>query len=337
MKNNSDKLLSRLFFGMLPVQIMIFAMGAINTIVDGAMAGRYIDASAVGVIGLYYSMVEIMTAVGSVLLGGTAVLCGRYMGRGESKSTEGIFSLNLTVTLIVGAVLTAVSLLVPGPLAVLLGANEELKGALVTYIVGYGIGILPMLFAQQLAAFLQMERQSLRGYVGIAGMIISNVVLDVVLVAVLDMGIWGLALATSFSNLVYFLILVPYYFTARAQLHYSFANILWKDLWPLIKIGFPGAMLVFCIALRYMVINRLLLQYAGSDGLSAMSSFNMVCGIFIAYCLGNGAIVRMLISVFVGEEDKISMRKTLRLVFTKGMALSVVVAAVIFAISMAFW
>ena len=77
MKNNSDKLLSRLFFGMLPVQILIFAMGAINTIVDGAMAGRYIDASAVGVIGLYYSMVEIMTAVGSVLLGGTAVLCGR--------------------------------------------------------------------------------------------------------------------------------------------------------------------------------------------------------------------------------------------------------------------
>ncbi len=333
MKNNSDKLLSRLFFGMLPVQIMIFAMGAINTIVDGAMAGRYIDASAVGVIGLYYSMVEIMTAVGSVLLGGTAVLCGRYMGRGESKSTEGIFSLNLTVTLIVGAVLTAVSLLVPGPLAVLLGANEELKGALVTYIVGYGIGILPMLFAQQLAAFLQMERQSLRGYVGIAGMIISNVILDVVFVAVLDMGIWGLALATSFSNFVYFLILVPYYFTSRAQLRYSFANILWKDLWPLIKIGFPGAMLVFCIALRYMVINRLLLQYAGSDGLSAMSSFNMVCGIFIAYCLGNGSIVRMLISVFVGEEDKISMRKTLRLVFTKGMALSVLVAAVIFAIS----
>lgn len=333
MKNNSDKLLSRLFFGMLPVQILIFAMGAINTIVDGAMAGRYIDASAVGVIGLYYSMVEIMTAVGSVLLGGTAVLCGRYMGRGESNNTEGIFSLNLTITMIVGVILTAVSLIIPGPLAVILGANEELKGALVTYIVGYGIGIIPMLFAQQLAAFLQMERQSLRGYVGIAGMIISNVVLDVVFVAVLDMGIWGLALATSFSNLIYFLILVPYYFTSRAQLHYSFAKILWKDLWPLIKIGFPGAMLVFCIALRYMVINRLLLRFAGNDGLSAMSSFNMVCGIFIAFCLGNGALVRMLISVFVGEEDKISMRKTLRLVFTKGLALSVVVAAVIFAIS----
>ena len=105
------------------------------------------------------------------------------MGRGESKSTEGIFSLNLTVTLIVGAILTAVSLLVPGPLAMVLGANKELKGALVTYIVGYGIGILPMLFAQQLAAFLQMERQSARGYVGIAGMIISNVILDVDTVA----------------------------------------------------------------------------------------------------------------------------------------------------------
>jgi Na+-driven multidrug efflux pump/anti-sigma regulatory factor (Ser/Thr protein kinase) len=308
-------------------------MGAINTIVDGAMAGRYIDSSAVGVVGLYYSMVEIMTAVGSVLLGGTAVLCGRYMGRGESKKTEGIFSLNLTVTFIFGLILTLVSFIIPGPLAALLGANQELKAPLVSYIVGYGVGILPMLFAQQLADFLQMERQSVRGYVGIAGMIISNVVLDILLVAVLDMGIFGLALATSLSNLIYFLLLVPYYFTKRAKLHYSFNNILWQDLGNMLKIGFPGAMLIFCIALRYMVINRLLLHYVGGDGLSAMSSFNMVCGIFIAYCLGNGAIVRMLISIFVGEEDKNSMKKTLQLVFTKGLLLSVVVGAVIFAIS----
>ncbi|RKM61272.1 hypothetical protein D6855_05105 [Butyrivibrio sp. CB08] len=333
MKQKSDKLLSSLFFKLLPVQILIFAMGAINTIVDGAMAGRYIDASAVGVVGLYYAMVEIMTAVGSVLLGGTAVLCGRYMGKGESKKTEGIFSLNLTVTFIVGTILTIVSFLIPGPLATLLGANEELKASLVSYILGYAVGIIPMLFAQQLAAFLQMERQSLRGYVGVAGMIISNVALDVLFVAVLRLGIWGLALATSLSNLTYFLILVPYYFTSRAQLRYSFKNILWQDLGNLIKIGFPGAMLVFCIAIRCMVINRILLRYAGNDGLSAMSSFNMVCGIFIAYCLGNGSIVRMLISVFVGEEDKASMKKTLKLVFTKGMLLSVVVGAVIFAIS----
>ena len=333
MQNRSDKLLSRLFFTMLPVQILIFAMGSINTIVDGAMAGRFIDSTSVGVVGLYFSMVNILNAVGSVLLGGTAVLCGRYMGKGELDKTEGIFSLNLTVTLIIGAFLTIISCLLPGPIALLLGATAELETSLEYYIIGYAIGILPMLLAQQIASFLQMERQSRRGYIGIAGMIISNVVLDIVLVGVLKMGIFGLALATSLSNLTYFLLLVPYYFTSKAQLHYRIKKALWADLFPLIRIGFPGALLVFCLAARGMVVNRILLKYAGNDGLSAMSSFNMVSGFFIAYCLGNGSVVRMLISVFVGEEDRASMKKTLRIVFTKGLLLSVVFTGIILALS----
>ena len=49
----SSSMIEKLFFRMLPVQILILAMGAVNSIVDGAMAGTYIDASTVGVIGLY--------------------------------------------------------------------------------------------------------------------------------------------------------------------------------------------------------------------------------------------------------------------------------------------
>lgn len=318
---------------MLPVQILIFAMGSINSIVDGTMAGRYIDANSVGVIGLYFSMVNVMNTIGSVLLGGTTVLCGRYMGRGELQKTEGIFSLNLTVTFLVGALLTILSVFIPGPIADILGANEVLRADLMKYIVVYAIGIIPMLLSQQLAAFLQMERQSKRGYIGIVGMIISNVALDITFVGILKWGIWGLALATSLSNTVYFLILVPYYFSSKSQLHYGVKKILWNELFGLIKIGFPGAMLFFCLALRGIVINRVLLKYAGNDGLSAMSSFDMVRGIMLAFCLGIGSVVRMLISVFVGEEDKASMKKLLKLVFTKGMAMACAFAAFMLLIS----
>ena len=333
MKKKRDNLLEKLFFTMLPVQILIFAMGSVNSIVDGVIAGRYIDASAVGVVGLYYSMVNVLSAVGSVLLGGTAVLCSRYMGRGEQEKTEGLFSLNITLTLAIGMLLTAISFAFPDQLAVLFGANSALKEDLVTYIRGYAIGIIPMLLSQQLAAFLQLERQSKRGYAGVTGMIISNVVLDIILVAVRGMGIWGLALATSLSNITYFLILVPYYYMGKSQINYHIRKILWQDTMPLINIDSPGALLVFCLAIRGMVINRVLLAYAGNDGLSAMSALSMVNGFFIAYCLGNGAIIRMLVSVFVGEEDRESIRQVVRIVMTKGIILSCIVTAVILALS----
>ncbi len=324
---SSNRMISSIFFRMLPVQILIYAMGSINTLVDGAIAGRFIGASTVSVVGLYSSMVSILTATGSVLLGGTSVLCGRFMGRGEHEKTEGIFSLNLLLTFLIGAVITALSFLLPNQIAVVLGANESLLQPLSTYIVGYGIGILPMLLAQQIANFLQMERQSARGYAGIAGMIISNIVLDILFIVVFQMGVFGLALATALSNVVYFLILVPYYFSKKAQLHFSFKKVLWSYAGSMFKIGFPGALLVFCLAIRGIIINRVLLYYSGDDGLAAMSAFNMVAGLFVAYALGNGAVERILISVFLGEEDKSGVRQVLRILMTKGLLLSCAVGA----------
>lgn len=326
-------MIGKLFFGMLPVQILIFAMGSVNTIVDGAMAGRYIDASSVGVVGLYYSMVNIINASGSVLLGGSAVLCGRFMGRGDMEKTEGVFSLDIFLTFIIGSFLTLISFIMPGHLAVMLGADAAFADDLKTYIIGYAIGILPMLLSQQIASFLQLERQNRLGYIGIAGMTVVNIVLDIVLVGILRMGILGLALATSFSNIIYFLIIAPYYLSSKAQLHFGIKKIPWDLACNLLKTGFPGAMLVFCLAGRGMVINRILLKYSGGDGLAAISAQGMVNGLLIAFCLGNGSVVRMLSSVFAGEEDRDSIRQLFHLLATKALALSALVGAVVFALS----
>ena len=111
-KSNSD-LLTKLFFNMLPVQTLIFAMGSVNSIVDGAMAGRFIDAKTVGVIGLFFSMVQIFLAIGYVLLGGTSILCGRYMGKGDLESTKGIFSLNVILTSVASFVMMFLFFILP--------------------------------------------------------------------------------------------------------------------------------------------------------------------------------------------------------------------------------
>ena len=328
-RHGQSGITDRLFFRLLPIQALIIAMGAVNSIVDGAVAGRYIDAGTVGVIGLYFTMVNLLNAIGNTLLGGTAVLCGRHMGEGNFEKTKGLFSLNILVTFLIGAVLTAAGFLFSGPLAALLGASAELKPALMLYITGYSIGIVPQLLAQQLASFLQMERQGRRSYLGIAAMILTNVAADILLVAVLRMGVFGLALATALSNWIYFLILAQYYLTEEAQLRFDREMIDPGELVPMIVIGAPGALLVLCLALRGLVLNRILLAYAGSDGLSAMSAYNMVSGIFLAYCIGAGAVVRMLASVYFGERDAESLKGLFRTVFTRVLAVTFAVTAAV--------
>jgi len=40
-KSIDTKIITRLFFRLLPVQIMLVAIGSINSIIDGAIAGKY--------------------------------------------------------------------------------------------------------------------------------------------------------------------------------------------------------------------------------------------------------------------------------------------------------
>ena len=322
-----DEMLTRLFFKLLPVQASIVAMGAINSIVNGIVAGRFIDATTVGVIGLYYTMTRVLEAVGAVLLGGVSVLSGRYLGSGRIDRTRGVCSLGLAAALIFGTFMTAASLAVPGTIADLLGSTPELKGELVTYIRGYAIGIIPLLLGQQLAAALQLERREKLGQAAILTMITVNVILDLVFVAGLKLGIWGLALATSLANWSYFLVVAQYYLTKKAQLAPSLKLIDWKESASVFRIGFPNALITACLAARSLAVNRILLKYSGGAGLSALSAFNMISGLILSVPMGTGALVRMLTSVFLGEENRDGVLSVIRITLTRVMALILAITA----------
>lgn len=330
---DQSRMVSRLFFKLLPVQVAIVAMGSINSIVDGIVAARFIDSAAVGVIGLYHTMVLILEASGAVLLGGVSVLSGRYLGAGKLDKTRGVCSLGFTAALILGLLISLASLIAPGAIARFLGADIALKEPLSVYVRGYAIGIVPQLLVQQLAANLQLERQDRRGQIGVITMIGVNVALDFLFVAKLRMGVWGLALSTSLSNWAYFLVLGQFYLTGKAKLMPDPRLAAWNELPEMLKTGSANALTVICLAGRSLAANRILLYFSGADGLSAFSAFGMINGLLIAIALGTGAVVRMLASVFVGEENREGLAGLLRTIFTHVMAMILIISVAVFVLS----
>lgn len=61
------QMISSLFFRLLPVQILLVAVGSINSLIDGAMAGHFIGPAAMAVIGLYAPAVKIVETINAVL------------------------------------------------------------------------------------------------------------------------------------------------------------------------------------------------------------------------------------------------------------------------------
>ena len=252
------RIVTRTFFRLLPVQILLVAIGGLNAIIDGAMGGRYVGGIALAVTGLYLPIGRMVETVNSVMQGGAQILCGQALGRNDIKRTRQIFSLDLFAVTVFGALLSLICLIGTGAVTRLLGADQTTADALAGYLRGMSIGIVPQILVMQLSAFLQLEQQEKRTYIGVVCMMMLNTGLDYLFLKVIPMGMFGLGLATALSNWAFFIFLGSYYLTKHAEIRFSLSAIRWKDLPAVLKIGIPGALVTFCAMIHSVALNTML-------------------------------------------------------------------------------
>ena len=81
----NTKTLTRLMFRLLPIQVILAAVGAVNGIVSGFFASNYVGIDAMGAVGLYSPIQMLLSAVSLLLSGGSVILCGKYLGQNQRK------------------------------------------------------------------------------------------------------------------------------------------------------------------------------------------------------------------------------------------------------------
>ena len=201
---SDGRFMSGMFFHVLPAQIILLLLTGINNIVDGLVGSNFFGPTAASVIGLYAPFQTIWVGTGVVLMVGSQVLCARYMGSGDLPKIRGIFSLNITLTVAIMSVATVLSFTLASPIAATLGASPVNADDLTGYIVGRGIGLIPMILASQLVAFLSLEGKDNLNYIATGAMIVVNVGLDLLFaITFKSVGIAGLGIATAISQWVY--------------------------------------------------------------------------------------------------------------------------------------
>ena len=222
------------------MQIIMITVTSINSIIDGVIASNLVSAAALAAIALFLPVLRLLDTVNAIFLGGTQILCGRYVGKNEMANANAVFTTDCVFMFLFGLIATVCCFLFGNPIASLFVRDAFLRRALRDYIYGYAFGIIPMMFIPQLTAFLQLERQENRTYVGMALMIVLNIALDVLFVSVLHMGMFGLGLATTVSNLAFLMVLLSYYFFKDSSFHFV-RGFHKNELKNIIYVGFPSA------------------------------------------------------------------------------------------------
>lgn len=321
-------LVRKTFLRLLPVQIIEIIVFAVNSFVDSLITSRFLGTPAMAAIGLFAPIATVI-GISDVLIFGTQILCGRYIGSGEGKKVVSLFSTGVVFLSAFSIVLSLVCLAFRQPLAGLLGAKGDLVPLLTDYITGYAPGIIGQVLTGMLMVFLPYNNDIRRCYLGIGIMIVSNTILDLLFVIVWKTGILGMGIATSASYLISFAVMLPGFVSEKKAVYLQFRGLCFSRLPEAARFGLPSLMLVIGCTARGYIMNLSLMTSVGVAAVAAMTVQNMVCAVIGAIPMGCANAFLTMGSIYYGEENRHSLLDLLHFSLRFGAMLSAAVTALL--------
>ena len=328
-RSSDYKLLTGLFFKLLPFQILLIVINAVNGIVDSLYASNVVGKTAMSAIGLFGPMNHFLYAASMMIVSGSQILYGRYLAR-DRKHINSVFTVNIIVALTV-SVLTSLVMVVgslTGGTRIFVTTEPDLT-MLNRYMIGQAIGVPALVLGQQLFAFLSLENQTKRTMIASITCLVVNGVLDHVFVVILPWDTFGLGLSSSIASWVFLGVMAMYYIMGKSEWKFSIKACQWRDAPDIVKLGYAGALSRFVEMFRCIIVNYLMLQFVGSVGLSAFAASNSFLAVIWSVPFGMMAVARMLFSISIGEQDRRSLIDVMKIIFTKGMLLMLGIVALL--------
>ena len=298
---------------LLPVQILLAAVGAVNNIVSSYFASNYIGINAMSAVGLFSPISMLMGAVSTLFAGGCAIICGQYLGKNDLDKLQNFMSLDLMISSAVSVLfIAAFAVISVFDLTGLFTKDPALRPVFGRYLFWQALGVLPFMLGNQLAPFLAMENRGRRTLAASLAFIAANLFFDFLFIKVFKLEEVGLALASSLGLWIFFLVEAQYFVSKKSMLKMRIKAAAGKDALLIIATGFPGAASYLYQTVRGLILNGLLEANTGSMGLSAFAATNNLMGLFWAVPAGMLAVSRLVMSVSIGEEDRQSLVDVMR-------------------------
>ena len=276
------------------IAMMIFT--SIYGVVDGYYVSNYTGKTPFAAVNLIYPVLMILGTVGFMFGTGGSALVAKTMGERDKEKANGIFSMLITVSVVISVILSILGIVFLRPIAVALGA----EGALLHNAVLYGRIILVALpgFVLQLEfqSFMIAAEKPKLGLVITLVAGLTNMLLDAILVGVIKAGLVGAAIATAVSQIIGGLI--PFFYFLRpnnSTLRLTKFKFDSRAIWKTCTNGSSEFMNNIAMSLVSMLYNAQLMKYEGENGIAAYGVLMYVgmvfSAAFIGYSIGSAPIV----------------------------------------------
>lgn len=302
-KNNRWAIIDQTFLSLLMTFAMIELTNRGAGIVDGLFVSNFMDAKAIASVGVVKSIFSLTGIVSGILSVGMQSRCAQELGKGDIKSFRRIFSSMFYISVITSLISMILLMVAARPVAILMGASgngAELADGAVRYLRGIGIGVPALVLAPFLSSACQLD--SAKSMVRKSGIIyfVGNCSFDYLAVK-LNMGEFGIGLATSLAMYLHFGHLMLHFTTKDRMLHFVKFDMKLKEIMETLSFGTEKALRSLSKVIAPAIVNRIILIFGGTIAMSAFSIQKDFMDLAEIVTVGIADATALMAGVYYGE------------------------------------
>lgn len=306
---------------------MIFI--SMYSIVDGIVVSNFVGSLGLSAINIVYPVLNICMALAFMLAAGSNAIIGKKLGEGKNDEANSFMTLTVIINVVTIIVLAGLFLIWDEQIYILLGADQEL----LPYCVEYGtivvmagpIWVMQVLFQSYLVT---ADKPSMGLWLSV-GAGITNIVLDLLFVGVLDMSMTGAALASVAGMFIGGLVPLKVFFNKKSLIH--FGKPVWRGKEFLKAMGNGSSEMVsnLASAITTTLFNLQMMAFVGEKGVAAISAILYLQFIFTAMFFGFTSGIAPVVSYNYGAKNSDNIKKT----FNIAMKIIIIFSVVMFVLA----
>lgn len=294
------------------ILMMIFT--SIYSIVDGLFVSNYVGATPFAAVNIVFPFLMILAAIGFMFSTGGSALIAKTLGEKNRFMANQIFSMLVYASIIFGAVVSVIALLVLEPVLAVFGV----EGELMVQSLLYGRILLPFIPVFMLQFMFQSfmitaERPKLGMFITVSAGL-ANMALDALFIVYFEWGIAGAAWATVVGEIIGGGIPLLYFACPNTSpLRLVKTKFYGKALFKSCTNGLSEFLGQISVSIVNILYNYQLLRINGENGVVAFGVISYVNFIFLSVFIGYSIGSNPIVSYHYGADD----RKELKSLFKK--------------------
>lgn len=332
MKNNdftSGPILSKLLKFMLPVLFSMF-LQALYGAVDLLIVGQFASTADVSAVSTGSQIIMTITNLIVSFSMGITVAVGQRIGQKRPEDAAKIIGTGVILFAIIGVIFSIVSVLGSSGLAWIMKAPKEAFGLTSDYIKICGAGFVIISAYNLLGSVFRGLGDSKTPLIAVGIACVFNIIGDLVLVSVLNMGAAGAALATVLAQFIS--VVISLFMIRNATLPFEFNKSyikLKKSCVALItKIGTPVALQEFLVGISFLILLAIVNQF-GVTASAGVGVAEKVCTFIMLVPISFMQSMTAFVAQNFGANQMQRAKKTLKI----GVAISFAFGVVMFLIT----